>query len=431
MNKVTGVLSVMLAVGLLGGCSGEQGNGQATAQPEVSLPALTRISGNLTYSARIALSPDVVAVVQVTGAEDSDDLVLAEQRIQLEGRQVPIAFALEVDAETLAQAEDWRLQARIEDGGRTRWLSEALMLDPASGDQALGDLELMPYRDTAMTSVMNCGQRQIRAGHDGENLVLDVADERIVLLPVVAASGARYEAKGDPDTRFWSKGEQALLTLKGEEYPLCVAQGALPRPLQARGNEPFWRIDLDDQLTLRTPDEEVRELPYEVERLSGDESLIRSLDLGLELRLHRSLCHDSMSGMPYPYRAELTRSGTTHSGCAGDPEQLLQGTTWVVESINSAAPLDGSRVTLRFAPEQRLSGVASCNNFMAGYQLSGEGLSLQQVATTKKACESALMDQEQTVLAFLQGVQGFNINEDGELVLYSAEEQSLTARQAD
>ncbi len=435
MSKIMGALGAFLILALLAGCGGNDDNdiasieGDMTEADVVELQPMTRVSGSLLYRARIALAPDAVALIQLMGATEEDDLILAEQRIQLDGRQVPIDFDLDVDAETLAQASDWRLQAVIQEAGRTRWLSEAIPLELGSGDQALGEVELMPYRDTALASIMNCGQRQIRAGHDGESLVLDVGGERFVLLPVEAASGARYEAKGDPETRFWSKGDQASLTLNGEEYPLCVAQGALPRPLQARGNEPFWRIDLDDRMTLSTPDEESQELAYELEHENSSVTLVHSMDMGMELRLEQGLCRDNMTGMPYPFKAELVRDGETHPGCAGDPEQLLQGVTWTVGLINDEAPLDGSRVTLRFMPEQRLAGVASCNNFMAGYELTGEGLSVQQAATTMKACEASLMEQEQKVLEILQGAQRFDINEEGELVLYSDQGQRLTARQ--
>ena len=431
MSKIAGALGAGLILVLLAACGSNNDNATAIEEAAVvveDLQPMTRISGSLLYRARIALAPDAVALIQLEGVNEEDELVLAEQRMQLDGRQVPIDFTLEVDAETLAQASSWRLQARIEEAGRARWLSEALPLDLTSGDQDLGELELMPYRDTAMASVMNCGQRQIRAGHDGDSLVLDVGGERFVLLPVEAASGARYEAKGDPDTRFWNKGDQAYLTLKGEDYPLCVAQGALPRPLQVRGNEPFWRIDLTDQLLLTTPGEDAQELSYELTHENSTVTLVRTMNLGLELRVEQGLCHDSMTGMPYPYRAELTRDGEAHPGCGGDPEQLLQGVTWQVGRINDETPLEGSRVTLRFMPEQRMAGIASCNNFMAGYQLSGEGLSVQQAATTMKACEPALMEQEQTVLQVLQGVQRFDINDAGELVLYSDQGQSLTAQ---
>ena len=35
----------------------------------------------------------------------------------------------------------------------------------------------------------------------------------------------------------------------------------------------------------------------------------------------------------------------------------------------------GSRVTILFLEEDRVAGSASCNRFMGGYKLTGEGLS--------------------------------------------------------
>jgi membrane-bound inhibitor of C-type lysozyme len=39
---------------------------------------------------------------------------------------------------------------------------------------------------------------------------------------VRAASGAKYEAEGDPATTFWSKGDKATLTIRGQALPECT-----------------------------------------------------------------------------------------------------------------------------------------------------------------------------------------------------------------
>jgi membrane-bound inhibitor of C-type lysozyme len=37
----------------------------------------------------------------------------------------------------------------------------------------------------------------------------------------VSASGERYEAKDDPKTVYWNKGNDAIVTVAGEDYPEC------------------------------------------------------------------------------------------------------------------------------------------------------------------------------------------------------------------
>ena len=43
-----------------------------------------------------------------------------------------------------------------------------------------------------------------------------------VFIRTPAASGEKYEALGDSNTMFWSKGEEAILTVEGKECPKYV-----------------------------------------------------------------------------------------------------------------------------------------------------------------------------------------------------------------
>jgi heat shock protein HslJ len=51
-----------------------------------------------------------------------------------------------------------------------------------------------------------------------DEFVLTVDGENFSMKSVISASGAKYEAEGDPDTVFWSKGDSVSLTVRGEEY---------------------------------------------------------------------------------------------------------------------------------------------------------------------------------------------------------------------
>jgi heat shock protein HslJ/membrane-bound inhibitor of C-type lysozyme len=78
----------------------------------------------------------------------------------------------------------------------------------SEGDEAvftIGGKEYARYvllRDTS-------GKDELTVTADGRNYTLR---------QVVAASGAKYEAPGDPETYFWSKGSGAMLRLEGKDY---------------------------------------------------------------------------------------------------------------------------------------------------------------------------------------------------------------------
>ncbi|KAA5802458.1 lysozyme inhibitor [Alkalicaulis satelles] len=66
-----------------------------------------------------------------------------------------------------------------------------------------------------------CGELEVNARFIEDRARLEADSQTIDLIQVEAASGARYEAAGDPLTVFWSQGDEASLTLSGESYPEC------------------------------------------------------------------------------------------------------------------------------------------------------------------------------------------------------------------
>nr|WP_111301688.1 hypothetical protein [Paracoccus saliphilus] len=112
--------------------------------------------------------------------------------------------------------------------------------------------------------------------------------------------------------------------------------GAAPKPVPtvepltyrntafaARGNEPFWSVDIaGNTATYRTPeDEEGRQI--QVNRLTFNNGVeyigvLEGRPFVVNLRAAR--CRDSMSGKRFPLTARLTVSGQSHTGC-GTPAQ--------------------------------------------------------------------------------------------------------------
>lgn len=283
-----------------------------------------------------------------------------------------------------------------------------------------------------------CGQLKIRVAseEDSDLLGIDYLDRRLLLKPAESVSGALFVAPGDERTRFWSKGERATLTIRGDTYPECLAPGAVELPFEARGNEPFWRAVVEgDALLLERPfeTEGVRRLP--VERVEGDRHgrrfVARTEGLSASLTVARQLCRDTMSGVQYPAQARLRINGQeTFEGCGGDRQRLLQGAEWVVEDIAGAGIIDRSRVTLRFLSDNRIAGRASCNRFTGSYQLSGEGIGFGAIAATRRACAPALMNQEDRFLKTLGEISRFEIGRQGQLNLTTPSGDTLTAFQS-
>jgi heat shock protein HslJ len=216
----------------------------------------------------------------------------------------------------------------------------------------------------------------------------------------------------------------------------AVAQPQSPAkvgtPFRATGNEPSWRLDVGSaEMTLLTnfgQDRLVAVTP--TAQVSGGTTryVARTNQGDLTATIVNQLCVDSMSGMPHPKSVTVIVGGTTLTGCGGEPASLLQGAEWTVVEISGAPLVAGSKVTLDFAQDGRVSGHASCNNFTGTYALSGEGLAISQVAGTRMMCDAALMDQERRFLEALGGVQNFSIAADDALLLRTGDGRIVKAQ---
>ena len=222
--------------------------------------AMLSISGRLTYRERVALVPGTVALVEVRDASAADGAVVAEQRIDLSGKQVPIPFEVVVDRSKLS-AGKYSVRGMLLDGVRPAWTSDPMMIDTASKD----------------------------------------------------------------------------------------------------------------------------------------------IDVGT---------------------VNLTRVGTQPPA----ETSVLQGTTWVVEYMAGTALVPGSRVTLMFGSDGRVSGNASCNAYNGSYAQTAEGVSFTQMATTRKACLAPeLSTQEAVFLEMLPAVTRFDLD-SGTLTLRTADGRAISAR---
>ena len=390
------------------------------------------IRGELASRERIALPPDGVAIVELT--RPSDGRVIADQRIALDGRQVPIAFELRVRREALRPDTGYALRGAVHVRGQPMWISDPVDVRLARTDLAVGTLMLRPWEAAAFASRLDCGPRAARVGivRSGDRDVtrLTVDGERYEMTHVPSGSGERYEAVGDPTTQVWVKGDRAMLTLRGEKLPECTVVREAPDAVRASGNEPSWRLELGTTLLFVGPDVRIEGTAPAARIANGARQHAgivngRSINVTLTPRV----CRDNMSGMPHPFTAEVVVSGRSFRGCGGEPEALLIGAEWTVEDIGGTL-IDRSRPTLDFGVDGRLAGRATCNAFTATYRLTGEGLTVGAAATTMMSCAPSLMEQERRFMDILQRVRSFDVTDTGALVLQDDAGRRMTARRS-
>ena len=408
----------------LSGCAGGMG-------ADASSQALT-IRGALTYNARSALPSDATAVVELRDTTSGEGPVIAEQRIALGGRQVPIPVDFAVDRAKLAEGRAYSVRGGVLAGGRPMWASDPVRVDTKAAGVDVGTLTMQPVRAEAFQSTLRCGDETVTIGYTQTMMRMTAGGETFDMRPVRTASGAKHEAVGDPSTWFWSKGDSAMVAVRGRDYPQCAVVKAGSTPFRAMGNEPGWRLDIaggqmnlianygDTRVTVPAPAPETISGGMRYRASTSEGPLIATV---LDKR-----CADTMTGMPFPNSVVLELAGRTLNGCGGDPASLLQGREWVVEDINRTGMIDRSRATLGFGADGQLVGLGSCNTYIARYALSGEGLAITRPAATMKACPPALMNQEDLFFDVLAKTQRFEIDPNGALILWSADGRSITAR---
>lgn len=316
--------------------------------------------------------------------------------------------------------------------------SRILLLPLAVAGLALSACASTPGSEAPVVGPYACGQLDIRVAADPDNdlISVDYLDKRLLLKPAESASGALYVAPGDDSTRFWTRGERTMLAIRGQTYPECLQPGALTMPFRAQGNEPFWHAEVTGgELKLTRPYEAntTVNLPVELKTADrhGREFVAEGEGLRVTLTVATQLCQDSMSGVQFPNQARLTVNGEAFEGCGGDPLRLIRGAEWVVDDLAGQGIIDRSRMSIRFLADNRVAGMASCNRYAGGYDLSGEGgLTFSQLTTTRMACAPSLMRQERRFLEVMARVSTVRIGQHGELLMSTPAGETIKAFQS-
>ena len=231
----------------------------------------------------------------------------------------------------------------------------------------------------------------------------------------------------------------AALVLAGCSTSPVVEQGEAAEErdiiLDMRGNEPFWRAEVGatEVYLQRMGEPEVRyaishkpssaavRQVYQLQAVNADGSALLTVD--------QMLCHDSMSGMPYPQQVLWsTEQGEVLRGCAGHPSALLVGSEWQITALQDVAVAADINATIQFDETGAVFGSSGCNRFTGSYELTGENLQFSQFASTRMACAQAHMQFEDQLLSKFAEVTGFTFDDAGYLQILLSDGGSISAR---
>jgi heat shock protein HslJ len=101
------------------------------------------------------------------------------------------------------------------------------------------------------------------------------------------------------------------------------------------------------------------------------------------------------------------------------PAQALDlvGSTWRVLDIGGQKVNENVHTTMEFVEAQRVSGLAGCNQYFGPISEAANTALFGNLATTRKMCPNAQMDQEQRFLQALSSVKHLQLSQDSQMLL--------------
>lgn len=110
-------------------------------------------------------------------------------------------------------------------------------------------------------------------------------------------------------------------------------------------------------------------------------------------------------GYPSRVRVALTLVSSGRAGLRQIADRI-----WLAEDIGGRGVLDNLQSTISLTMAGQVSGSAGCNTMQATAQVDGRSLAFGTLATTRKICARAIMDQETRFLQALNRTREFRLD---------------------
>lgn len=198
--------------------------------------------------------------------------------------------------------------------------------------------------------------------------------------------------------------------------PLTMVDGCLRIGDSEASNLVVWPPDFEvsienDTIRVLYDDHEVEVRLGQVIRLGGGE--VKSLEV-FDERTRQQI----PAGCPGPYWLVGSISPGEETERPGAPADL-DGTEWVLISLNGESPIEGTEITLYFE-EALLGGSMTCNGYGGGrdsgkYVATDDGsLTIPQIAVTVQLCSEpeGIMEQEAAYIEALRSAAAYRVMDD-------------------
>lgn len=166
----------------------------------------------------------------------------------------------------------------------------------------------------------------------------------------------------------------------------------------AKGNEPFWSLELSEEKGMRfkTPDgTEVRTPPVSPQRLmdvAASSYRYQEQDKALTVIIYDQECRDDMSGEKFSKKVEVIINEQRYTGCGTWLSDYRLHDIWVLQRMNGqAVDPDG---LLKGAPQLEINlntgailGHSGCNNIRGRAEPLGHRIRFSKIAGTLMACQ--------------------------------------------
>ncbi|WEF23018.1 hypothetical protein [Paracoccus sp. S3-43] len=172
----------------------------------------------------------------------------------------------------------------------------------------------------------------------------------LMTLPLAACEGVTLPGFGTAEPQVQGhKGPPGVSPLEQpietgtEAKAVSTAEAATynTAAFSARGNEPFWAVDVAGSTAIyKTPDNQ-KGRAIRVNRLAfaqGVEYVGVHAGRPFVLNIRATECQDSMSGQDFPFTARLTVSGKSNAGCAAPAAPEVATAVAAIKAPAPAAP---------------------------------------------------------------------------------------------